>query len=376
MIKVNLKDGRGTNNLAKVSEYGQLVTSPLEYSEPYTASLDSTGTAFTIAAPKVGQRFIITDIILDAGKDVSASTAGTIVLYEGDSVDDTTGSKTILTVEMLKNTDRTITGLNMIVSEGVWLSMKTSDATVSATVLGYYLEIPKDKVISVGGADQVADPVTTLNNSLAGYWQLDETSGTRVDDFSGYDLTGLVGTPTTRTGKVDSAIEFDGSTSSIYGGVVNGDFDGTSDWSLAMWVQFDVSGTGEFFANVWGGSGRTWALEKTTNDKIKIFTNSTGSGGGLSTEFTSMTALSTATWYHIAFRYDSATYDTDVFVDGTTIGTHNGQMLANSTYVLALGGLATTPYMDGAIDSMAYWTRQLTDDEFLELAGVTQDQPF
>ena len=375
MIKVNLKDGRGTNNLAKVSEYGQLVTSPLEYSEPYTASLDSTGTAFTIAVPKVGHRFIITDIILDAGKDVSASTAGTIVLYEGDSVDDTTGSKTILTVEMLKNTDRTITGLNMIVSEGVWLSMKTSDATISATVLGYYLEIPKEQIVSVGGADQVADPVTTLNNSLAGYWQLDETSGTRVDDFSGYDLTGLVGTPTTRTGKVDSAIEFDG-TGGAYGGVVSGDFDGTSDWSLSMWVQFDTSGTQQWIADVWGGTGRTWIIEKTTNDKIRFWSNSTGSGGGSSTEFTGMSAMSTATWYHIAFRYDSATYDTDVFVDGSSVGTHNGQMLASSTYVLAIGSLGTSASLDGAIDSMAYWTRQLTDDEFLELAGVTQDQPF
>ena len=374
MIKTTLQDGRGTANTVKVSQYGQLVTAPIAYSEPYTASLNSTGTAFKIADPIVGKRFVVTDILLDAGKNVSASTAGTIVLYEADNEADTTEAKIILSVEMLKNTSREITGLNLLVTEGVWLNLKTTDATVEATVLGYYIDIPKELILSSGGAEVNAVVASTLNDNLKGYWQLDESSGTRVDDFSFYDLTGVVGSPANRTGKVDSAMDFDG-TDGIYGAVVNGDFDGTGDWTLAMWVIFDTSGQ-EYIADVWGGSGRTWVLEKEVTDKLLFRTNPTGSGSGVATSFTGMTAFNTAQWYHIAITYDSSGTSTEIFVDGTSIGTHSGEMMSNSTYVFAIGSYGTSASLDGGIDSMAYWDRILTDAEVLELAGVTTDQPW
>lgn len=140
MINTKITDGTGNHYRAKVTMRGQLVTAPLSFSEPYTATVNATGTAFVLAAAKTGKRFVITDILLDADKNVSASTAGTIVLYEATASDSTTAAKTILSIEMLKNTDRAITGLNMIVTENVWLNIKTTDATIYATVLGYYVE--------------------------------------------------------------------------------------------------------------------------------------------------------------------------------------------------------------------------------------------
>lgn len=139
MIKTVLKS-TGNGNEAIVTHRGQLVTAPLSFSEAYTATVNATGTAFVIAPAKVNKRFVITDILLDADKNVSANTAGTIDLYEATSSTSTTASKTILSIEMLKNTNRSITGLNLIVTENVWLNIKTSDATIYATILGYYVE--------------------------------------------------------------------------------------------------------------------------------------------------------------------------------------------------------------------------------------------
>jgi len=139
MIKTILKSGGGDNFEAIVTSRGQLVTAPLHFSDPYTATASVINTAYVISSAKVGERFVITDILLDADRNVSANTPATVVLYEGTSEDTTTASRTILSIEMLKNTNRVITGLNVILSENVWFLLKTDDATINATILGYYV---------------------------------------------------------------------------------------------------------------------------------------------------------------------------------------------------------------------------------------------
>lgn len=140
MIKTVIHDGLGLGGDAKVTSRNQLVVAPLEFNEPYTATATVNDTAYNIAAPKAGQRFVIDAIILDADKNVSANTAGTIVVYEASASDATTVDKTILSIEMLKNTNRSYIGLNVIVTEGKYLNVKTTDNNVYATVLGYYVE--------------------------------------------------------------------------------------------------------------------------------------------------------------------------------------------------------------------------------------------
>ena len=139
MIKTILKSGGGSGDEAKVTSLGQLVTAPLSFSEPYTATVNATGTAFVIARGYASKRFVVTDILLDADRNVSANTAGTVQIYEAVSATATAVYKNVLTIEMLKNTNRVITGLNMVVSEGYWLNIQTTDATIYATVLGYYV---------------------------------------------------------------------------------------------------------------------------------------------------------------------------------------------------------------------------------------------
>ena len=140
MIRSVIKSGDAQGYEAHVTHRGQLVTAPLKFSEPYTATASSINTAYEIAPAKVGQRFVITDILLDADRNVSANTPATVVLYEATAGDTTTASKTILSIEMLKNTNRVITGLNVILTQNVWFLLKTDDATINATILGYYVE--------------------------------------------------------------------------------------------------------------------------------------------------------------------------------------------------------------------------------------------
>ena len=129
----------GKGGMALTTSRGQLVTAPLDYSTPYAVAVIVADTGYNFVSPIAGKRFVITDIILDANKNISATTPQAVVIYEAASATTATPSTTILTVEMIKNTNRIITGLNMITSTGKWINIKCEDTTINATIMGYYV---------------------------------------------------------------------------------------------------------------------------------------------------------------------------------------------------------------------------------------------
>lgn len=140
MINANIIDGKGDDYKVKVTSRGQLITAPLDFSDAYSVSATVINTAYNFVTPKIGFRFVITDILLNADNSVGTTPGATVVLYEAASLTSTTATKTILSIELVKQTNRDITGLNLIVSEGVWLNIKTDDNNINATVLGYFVE--------------------------------------------------------------------------------------------------------------------------------------------------------------------------------------------------------------------------------------------
>jgi len=138
-INTTIKDGKGNGNEACVTNRNQLVVAPLDFSTAYSVEADTINTAFNFVPPEPKKQFVITDILLYANKGVGASDA-TVDVYEATSDTETTISKSILAMEMLKQTSRDMTGLNLIVSEGKWVNIKTDDNTIFATIMGYYVE--------------------------------------------------------------------------------------------------------------------------------------------------------------------------------------------------------------------------------------------
>ena len=70
-----------------------------------------------------------------------SSTDTTVVIYEATTASTATVSKTILNVEMLKNSYRDITGLNLLITAGRYVNGKCDDDDVFVTLMGYY--VPK-----------------------------------------------------------------------------------------------------------------------------------------------------------------------------------------------------------------------------------------
>jgi hypothetical protein len=139
-IATTLIDGEFRENTVKITSRGQLVVAPLEFSDSYAIIADAT-TAFNFVPPKASKRFVITDYIVEAGKTVSTTVEADVTLYEADGLTDAVGTRDILTFNLVRNQNRVLTGLNLIVTEGKWLNITTTDPTVNATIMGYYIDV-------------------------------------------------------------------------------------------------------------------------------------------------------------------------------------------------------------------------------------------
>lgn len=139
MIHVGIRDGWGTGTRACVTPRGQLVTAPLEYSTFYNTTANVDDTAFNLVTPQSNKRFVITTITLYANKNVGILDA-VVDLYEASSPSSTTIDKQLLKQEMPQKTSLVLTGLNIIVTEGKWINVKTDDNDVFVNIAGYYVE--------------------------------------------------------------------------------------------------------------------------------------------------------------------------------------------------------------------------------------------
>jgi hypothetical protein len=139
-MSIDVRIGDGFNGgTAKVTKRNQLVTAPLEFSKFYTASVTVNDTAANLLWPRAGKRFVITEIILNSDRDVGVNGAITKIF---EAANDTTATVSTLIYEdeVAKQTRAVLTGLNIIVSEGVWVNVVADDVIVRANVAGYYID--------------------------------------------------------------------------------------------------------------------------------------------------------------------------------------------------------------------------------------------
>ena len=137
-LKVRLEDGSGTGTTATITSRGELVVGNIAHSSSYSVEATVINTAYNFVGPLAGKRFVITDILLASDRNIGNNGAD-IDVYEATASDSITVSKEILGMELLKNSFRDLTGLNLIASEGVWVNVKTNDNNIFATLMGYYV---------------------------------------------------------------------------------------------------------------------------------------------------------------------------------------------------------------------------------------------
>lgn len=139
---VEIKDN-DSDRRAKVTSYGQLVVSPIEYSIPSSVDMTLTGTAYNLVTPRSGRNIVITDVIASAGKTVSNTTPADVRLFTADGVNSNTPIETLLRPQLLRAGNFITTGLNLLVGPGLWVNANTDDQPILLTVMYYYIPSPR-----------------------------------------------------------------------------------------------------------------------------------------------------------------------------------------------------------------------------------------
>ncbi len=135
-----IKDHK-TGQAARVTEYGQLVVAPLAYSTPVEVTMSAAGTIYNFIEPSAGQSVVITDIVVSADKSVSSTTPAEINIYEADAPDGPVSVANIVTPQLVRSDNFILTGLNLLVPEGLWVNATTDDATIKLTIMFYRVPV-------------------------------------------------------------------------------------------------------------------------------------------------------------------------------------------------------------------------------------------
>jgi len=215
-----------------------------------------------------------------------------------------------------------------------------------------------------------------LTDNLQAFWELTEASGTRSDSTANNnDLTDN-NTVGQGTGVIDNCADFE-EANTEYLTIANGDQTGlnmTSDFSISAWIKLESLPAND--------SEYAIVDRFQANDGYRINVFRTGGGtmqirrgiknGGSQDNYDVTTTLNTGTWYHFVWTFKDTGKANKLYKDGNTtpISDQTGSIApASVSSTLSLGSGSETPsrYMDGLIDLVGIWDRELTSAEVSEL---------
>lgn len=210
-----------------------------------------------------------------------------------------------------------------------------------------------------------------LTDNLEAYWAMDESADgssavTRADSTANNrDLSDESTTPS-GTGKIDNAVDLELSDGDYLEHADNAVFDFDASWAIAGWVNLETlasnSGHSPTIASKDGGS-TGWTLRiGGDNDKLDFLI------GDSSPRYQPTTAFdSTGTWYHFVVTSDDT--DIQIYINGSLELDTTFEAVSTNTSALRIGNSSkyNTRFLDGLLDEMGVWSRQLTAQEASDL---------
>ena len=225
--------------------------------------------------------------------------------------------------------------------------------TVFIGILTVFFSIPVPTTYAAAPTDYVS------------CWDLDETSGTRIDanTTNSNDLTDNNTVLSSATAKAGNSADFE-SSSSEYLNITDAnqvglDIATTQSWSY--WVRFESDTDAVVIDKSAAGSMSYW-IQSMVGAPSERFTNSAESPLDVAT------TLSLATWYHIVWTYNAGTVR--FYLNGSFVGTASGgTSLTNSTAPFTLGRVNkySGNYLDGLLDIVEIYNRVISDAEITQL---------
>ncbi len=202
----------------------------------------------------------------------------------------------------------------------------------------------------------------------SGYWKFDEGYGTSVNDSSGDNHTGNLGTgssaPTWKSEEScvnGNCFQFDGTDDSInFGDVL--DFTGNTEMTVSAWIRLTSapSSRGQIISKYDAGTSGQWYFGVDGQKKV-VFLRECGSYG-----ITGNNALSLSTWNHVSGVYDGT--NLKIYVNGILDETAvDSCSISNTSVDTVIGagdnGTGTEDHFPGFIDEVKVYPYARSADE-------------
>lgn len=205
----------------------------------------------------------------------------------------------------------------------------------------------------------------SLLTSLHAYWELEEESGTRVDQQGSVNLS-------ENNGPIDDAVGIIGDGANpLHSGnqFFNGAYTPSGALSVSGWINpASAPGSVGIFslAHVADAqSGSPSLLIQDNAGNIRFYAN-----GGYRD---SSQSVSLSTWYHLVVTYDGGT-TWKFYFNGTLSSTYTGGFSGDTGAVYLASGFAGT--FDGVVDEWGVWDRVLTGAEVTSLYNGGAGLPY
>jgi hypothetical protein len=204
--------------------------------------------------------------------------------------------------------------------------------------------------------------------NLTSHWQLEETSGTRVDDPSTNDLTDN-NTVLYGTGKQGNGADFERDNTeylSITDGAQTG-LNLNNSFTISFWFKPETVGVDQMLVSKSDGSvsanGGWYVLLDASNQIEFLYINSAGTNYAL--YYTGAQITSAGSWYHIAITANVSAPSIAFYINGSSVGytTYRAQtsITATNSSTFQVGGWTYgSLYSDGIIDELSIWSSVLT----------------
>ena len=260
-----------------------------------------------------------------------------------------------------------------------WERLQTKDITNSR--IGIKTFVDKDDYIdaiwTIAGKKIGKHAVWTagLNVDLNNYYKLDESANPVVDSVGNINATAS-GTAPTVFGIINGAQVFERVNNDIITADSNLGIIGTASRSISVWVNKSADGTTQRIAGYGGACA-----------EVELFGMFFGAGNlievghyGGEDWATGTTVTADLTWHHIVLTYDGT--NDYVFLDGAYIDSKS-VTISTTDGAFTIGGLSTClsgNRMDGSIDELGIWSRNLSGTEVSDLynggAAITWTDEF
>ena len=234
-------------------------------------------------------------------------------------------------------------------------------------------------VAACGGGGGGGSGTVTQDLGDTAYWPFDSVAGNASPNTKFAGLDAVLNSATLVPGRVGNALQLDANLPQSYaeipitpGGEIVVDFPG-DDISVALWARPTQIGATATYILLGGGSGGQQSFHvRVVGGKVAFFLNKAPSIGTEDLIATSTTALTTATWTHIAVTFDGtvATIYLNGVVDATVVMPHRVEQVINRLYVGGRQLTTGTPdIFPGAIDELVLTQRVLTPAEIAQLVA-------